>query len=110
MLGKTAKGKQTEDKETEYASYEICRKSKVGEYIQAGQEFFVADMKKKKIYSSNDLRLRELSEKVDSEDTFVFKEATYMQTGGQEVDTGTDEKPQHHRRNVWKRCTGEYGY
>lgn len=39
---------------------------------------FVADMKKKKIYSSNDLRLRELSEKVDSEDTFVFKEATYM--------------------------------
>ena len=60
MLGKTAKGKQAEDKETEYASYEICRKSKVGEYIQAGQEFFVADMKKKKIYSSNDLRLREL--------------------------------------------------
>lgn len=78
MLGKTAKGKQTEDKETEYASYEICRKSKVGEYIQAGQEFFVADMKKKKIYSSNDLRLRELSEKVDSENTFVFKEASYM--------------------------------
>lgn len=78
MLGKTAKEKQTDDKETEYASYEICRKSKVGEYIQAGQEFFVADMKKKKIYSSNDLRLRELSEKVDSEDTFVFKEATYM--------------------------------
>lgn len=79
MLGKTAKEKQTDDKETEYASYEICRKSKVGEYIQEGQEFFVADMKKKKIYSSNDLRLRELSEKVDSEDTFVFKEATYMQ-------------------------------
>lgn len=78
MLGKTAKEKQTDDKETEYASYEICRKSKVGEYIQAGKEFFVADMKKKKIYSSNDLRLRELSEKVDSEDTFVFKEATYM--------------------------------
>ncbi len=48
MLGKTAKEKQTEDKETEYASYEICRKSKVGEYIQAGQEFFVADMKKEK--------------------------------------------------------------
>ena len=79
MLGKTAKGKQAEDKETEYASYEICRKSKVGEYIQAGQEFFVADMKKKKIYSSNDLRLRELSEKVDSEDTFVFKEATFRE-------------------------------
>mgnify|MGYP006889024142 CR=1 FL=1 len=47
MLGKTEKEKQTDDKETEYASYEICRKSKVGEYIQAGQEFFVADMKKK---------------------------------------------------------------
>lgn len=78
MLGKTAKEKQVEDKETEYASYEICRKSKVGEYIQTGQEFFVADMKKKKIYSSNDLRLRELAEKVDSEDTFVFKEANYM--------------------------------
>lgn len=40
MLGKTAKEKQVEDKETEYASYEICRKSKVGEYIQTGQEFF----------------------------------------------------------------------
>lgn len=78
MLGKTANGKQTEDKETEYASYEICRKSKVGEYIQTGQEFFVADMKKKKIYSSNDLRLRELSEKLDLEHTFVFKEANYM--------------------------------
>ena len=78
MLGKTAKEKQVEDKETEYASYEICRKSKVGEYIQEGQGFFVAGMKKKKIYSSKDLRLRELAEKVDSEDTFVFKEANYM--------------------------------
>ena len=76
MFGKIEKEKQEDNKETdvEYADYEICRKSKVGEYIQAGQEFFVADMKKKKIYSSNDLRLRELSEKVDSEDTFVFKE------------------------------------
>ena len=53
MLGKTTKGKQAEDKETEYASYEICRKSKVGEYIQAGQEFFVADMKKKKIFEKS---------------------------------------------------------
>lgn len=78
MLGKTAKEKQTEDKETEYADYEICRKSKVGEYLQTGQEFFIADMKKKKIYSSNDLRLRELSEKLDLEHTFVFKEANYM--------------------------------
>ena len=57
MLGKTAKEKQTDDKETEYASYEICRKSKFGEYIQAVQDFFVADMKKKNIYSSSDLRL-----------------------------------------------------
>lgn len=78
MLGKTAKEKQTDDKETEYASYEICRKSKVREYLQTGQEFFIADMKKKKIYSSNDLRLRELSEKLDLEHTFVFKEANYM--------------------------------
>ena len=70
--------KTSEKRQTEYASYEICRKSKVGEFIQAGQEFFVADMKKKKIYRSNDLRLRELAEKVDSEDTFVFKEASYM--------------------------------
>lgn len=79
MIGKTAKEKQTEEKNTgiEYAQYEICRKSKVGEYIQNGQEFFIADMKKKKIYSSLDLRLREISEKLDSEDTFVFKEAHY---------------------------------
>ncbi len=78
MLKKTIKENSKGDKEPEYASYEICRKSKVGEYIQIGQEFFVADMKKKKIYSSNDLRLRELAEKVDSEETFVFKEANYM--------------------------------
>lgn len=80
MFGKTEKEKQTDNKETdvEYADYEICRKSKVGEYLQTGQEFFVADMKKKKIYSSNGLRLRELSEKLDLEHTFVFKEANYM--------------------------------
>ena len=80
MFGKTAKEKQAEEKgtEIEYAAYEICRKSKAGEYLQTGQEFFVADMKKKKIYSSNDLRLRELSEKLDLEHTFVFKEANYM--------------------------------
>lgn len=78
MLKKTMKENSKGDKEPEYASYEICRKSKVGEYIQRGQEFFVADMKKKKIYSSNDLRLGELAEKVDSEETFVFKEASYM--------------------------------
>ena len=58
MFGKTEKEKQEDNKEAdvEYADYEICRKSKVGEYLQTGQEFFVADMKKKKIYSSNDLR------------------------------------------------------
>lgn len=79
MFGKTAKEKQTEEKNTEieHASYEICRKSKVGEYIQTGQEFFIVDMKKKKVYSSADLRLREISEKLESEDTFVFKEAHY---------------------------------
>ena len=80
MFGKTEKEKQEDNKEAdvEYADYEICRKSKVGEYLQTGQEVFVADMKKKKIYSSNDLRLRELSEKLDLEHTFVFKEANYM--------------------------------
>ena len=80
MFGKTEKEKQEDNKEAdvEYADYEICRKSKVGEYLQTGQEFFVADTKKKKIYSSNDLRLRELSEKLDLEHTFVFKEANYM--------------------------------
>jgi hypothetical protein len=54
MFGKTKKEKQEDNKETdvEYADYEICRKSKVGEYLQTGQEFFVVDMKKKKIYSS----------------------------------------------------------
>lgn len=80
MFGKTEKEKQEDNKEAgvEYADYEICRKSKVGEYLQTGQEFFVADMKKKKIYISNDLRLRELSEKLDLEHTFVFKEANYM--------------------------------
>lgn len=80
MFGKTEKEKQEDNKEAdvEYADYEICRKSKVGEYLQTGQEFFVVDMKKKKIYSSNDLRLRELSEKLDLEHTFVFKEANYM--------------------------------
>lgn len=80
MFGKTEKEKQEDNKEAgvEYADYEICRKSKVGEYLQTGQEFFVADMKKKKIYSPNDLSLRELSEKLDLEHTFVFKEANYM--------------------------------
>lgn len=57
--------------------YEICRKSKVGEYINTRTEFFVADMKSKRIFSSYDLRLRDLAQKIDSEDTFIFKEAHY---------------------------------
>ena len=79
MFGKTEKEKQEDNKETdvEYADYEICRKSKVGEYLQTGQEFFVADMKKKKIYSSNDLRLRELSEKLERSKLYVTPERRY---------------------------------
>ena len=55
MFGKTEKEKQEDNKEAgvEYADYEICRKSKVGEYLQTGQEFFVADMKKKKIFEKS---------------------------------------------------------
>ena len=80
MFGKTEKEKQADNKETEveYADYEGGRKNKIRGGLQTGQEFFIADMKKKKIYSSNDLRLRELSEKLDLEHTFVFKEANYM--------------------------------
>lgn len=33
-----------------------------------------------------------------------------FEVGGKDIDAGADEKPQHHRRNVWKRCTGGYGY
>ena len=38
MFGKTEKEKQEDNKEAdvEYADYEICQKSKVGEYIRAG--------------------------------------------------------------------------
>ena len=54
--------------------FEIVRKSKVGEYIQNGTQFFIADLSKKKIYSSNDLRLGEIADKIDREDTFIFKE------------------------------------
>lgn len=60
-----------------HTKYEICRKSKVGEYIQTGTEFFVADMEKKKIYSAYGLRLQDLAQKIDSENTFIFKEAHY---------------------------------
>lgn len=77
MFEETKKQEDTSTAEIEFAKFEICRKSKVGKYIQMGQEFFIADMKKKKIYSSLDLRLREISEKLESEDTFVFKEDHY---------------------------------
>lgn len=53
--------------------YEICRKSKVYEYIQSGTEFFIVDMEKKKVYSSCDLRLSELSEKLEMENSFIVK-------------------------------------
>ena len=33
-----------------------------------------------------------------------------FEVGGKDIDAGADEKPQHHRRNIWKRCTGGYGY
>lgn len=65
------------DKKQYRKIFEICRKSKVHEYIQNGEEFFVVDMGKKRVYPSGDLRLRELSEKLDREDTFVIKEASY---------------------------------
>lgn len=77
MFEKTEKQAEEKNIEIENTDYEMYRKSKVGKLIQEGQEFFIADMKKKKIYSSSDLRLREIAEKVDSEDTFIFREARY---------------------------------
>ena len=53
--------------------YEIIRESKVAEYIQMGVEFFVVDMDKKKVYSSLDLRLRELNEKLEKDNVFLIK-------------------------------------
>ena len=58
--------------------YEIVRKSKARELIQEGTEFFVVDMDKKKVYSSLDLRLRDLAEKIDSDNTFIVKKAEYL--------------------------------
>ena len=63
----------------EYQDYEICPKSKVGKYIQSGTEFFIVDMNKRRVYSSYDLRLREISEKLDSDNTFVVKAAAYAE-------------------------------
>lgn len=61
----------------EHQKYEICNKDKVGEYIQTGTEFFIVDMERKKVYSSLDLRLREISEKLEKDTTFVVKLASY---------------------------------
>lgn len=73
----TAAEKRAADPTTEYQDYEICRKSKVGKYIQEGIEFFIVDMEKKKVYSSYDLRLRDISEKVEKESTFIIRRAEY---------------------------------
>lgn len=61
----------------EQQTYEICRKSKITEYIQTGTEFFIVDMQKKKVYSSNDLRLGEITEKLEKDTTFIVKVASY---------------------------------
>ena len=37
------------------------------------------------------------------------RDRSTFEVGGRDIDTGTDEKPQYNRRNVWKRCTGGYG-
>ena len=55
-------------------SYEIRPKDKVGEYIQTGAEFFIVDMKRKKVYPSQDIRLSELSEKLESDECFIVRE------------------------------------
>lgn len=57
--------------------YEIFNKSKIYKCMESGTEFFIADMEKKKIYSSDDLRIREIDEKINDENTFVFKGANY---------------------------------
>lgn len=59
------------------SKFEILKENKVAEYIQQGKEFFVVDMEKKKVYSSNDLRLGELAEKLDNENVFLVKECSY---------------------------------
>lgn len=59
------------------SDYEIVNKSKIYKLLENGTEFFVADMEKKKIFSSYDLRIREIDEKINNENTFVFKGANY---------------------------------
>lgn len=53
-------------------NFTIRPKSKVGEYLQTGRLFYIADLNKKKIYSSNDLRIGDINEKLESENVFMF--------------------------------------
>ena len=59
-------------------NYEICRKSKVGEYLQNDVEFFIVDMEKKKVYSVFDIRLKDLMDKLDKDTTFIIKKVKYV--------------------------------
>ena len=59
------------------SDFEIFNKSKIYKMFESGTIFFIADMDKKRIYSSEHLRIGEIVEKLDSEDTFVFKSAKY---------------------------------
>jgi len=54
--------------------FEIVRKSKVFKYLETGVKFFIVDMERKKVYSSNDIRLSELHEKLNNDNCFVVKE------------------------------------
>ena len=56
------------------STFEIVRESKVAEYLQRGVEFSIVDMFKKRVYSSNDLRLGELHEKLNDSNCFIVKE------------------------------------
>lgn len=77
MFGVKEKTEEPKKDSVEYADYEIVRKSKVGDFLRDNTEFFIVDMDKKKVYCSSDLRMREISEKIDNENTFVIKKASY---------------------------------
>lgn len=77
MFGVKEKTEEPKNVSVEYADYEIVRKSKVGDFLRDSTEFFIVDMDKKKVYCSSDLRMREISEKIDNENTFVIKKASY---------------------------------
>ena len=55
------------------SNFEIIRKSKVSEYIEMGVEFSIVDMERKRVYSSNDIRLSELHEKLNNDNCFIVK-------------------------------------